>query len=144
MPDPPENLFEEAAGRGSRDAGDEITERELNGRKRLSSSWKFIQPPCHRHGYQILCRNFRCRQGEIDIIARDRDYLVFIEVKYRRDEHEGDPAEAVDARKQARIFRTARYYMTRYHISEDTPCRFDVVAVLGSNVRLIRDAFWCG
>ena len=75
-----------------------------------------------RHGYQILCRNFRCRQGEIDIIARDRDYLVFIEVK----------------------FRTARYYMTRYHISEDTPCRFDVVAVLGSNVRLIRDAFWCG
>ena len=54
-----------------------------------------------RHGYQILCRNFRCRQGEIDIIARDRDYLVFIEVKYRRDEHEGDPAEAVDARKQA-------------------------------------------
>ena len=83
-----------------------------------------------RHGYQILCRNFR--------------YLVFIEVKYRRDEHEGDPAEAVDARKQARILRTARYYMTRYHISEDTPCRFDVVAVLGSNVRLIRDAFWCG
>ena len=72
-----------------------------------------------RHGYQILCRNFRCRQGEIDIIARDRDYLVFIEVKYRRDEHEGDPAEAVDARKQARILRTARYYMTRYHISED-------------------------
>ena len=65
-------------------------------------------------------------------------------VKYRRDEHEGDPAEAVDARKQARILRTARYYMTRYHISEDTPCRFDVVAVLGSNVRLIRDAFWCG
>lgn len=62
-----------------------------------------------------------CRQGEIDIIARDRDYLVFIEVKYRRDEHEGDPAEAVDARKQARILRTARYYMTRYHISEDTP-----------------------
>ncbi|MFQ8840975.1 MAG: YraN family protein [Clostridium fessum] len=55
-----------------------------------------------------------------------------------------DPAEAVDARKQARILRTARYYMTRYHISEDTPCRFDVVAVLGSNVRLIRDAFWCG
>lgn len=42
-----------------------------------------------RHGYQILCRNFRCRQGEIDIIARDRDYLVFIEVKYRRDDHEG-------------------------------------------------------
>ena len=79
-----------------------------------------------------------------DTPAPDRDNHAIIEVKYRRDEHEGDPAEAVDARKQARILRTARYYMTRYHISEDTPCRFDVVAVLGSNVRLIRDAFWCG
>ena len=95
-------------------------------------------------GMTIICSNYRTKFGEIDIIARDRDYLVFIEVKYRRDEHEGDPAEAVDARKQARILRTARYYMTHYHISEDTPCRFDVVAVLGSNVRLIRDAFWCG
>ena len=96
-----------------------------------------------QHGYQILHRNFRCRQGEIDMIARDKGYLVFIEVKYRRNEREGDPAEAVDARKQARILRTARYYMTRYCISEDTPCRFDVVAVLGNSVRLIRDAFWC-
>ena len=59
--------------------------------------------------------------GEIDIIARDRDYLVFIEVKYRRDEHEGDPAEAVDARKQARILHTARYYMTRYFRGHAVP-----------------------
>lgn len=97
-----------------------------------------------QHGYQILHRNFRCRQGEIDMIARDKGYLVFIEVKYRRNEREGDPAEAVDTRKQARILRTARYYMARYRIPEDTPCRFDVVAVLGGRVRLIRDAFWCG
>lgn len=97
-----------------------------------------------QQGYQILERNFRCRQGEIDIVAKDSKYLVFIEVKYRRSGQEGDPAEAVDARKQARILRTARYYMTRYHISEDTPCRFDVVAVLGTEIRLIQDAFWCG
>ena len=95
-------------------------------------------------GMDVLELNYRCRTGEIDIIARDGGYLVFVEVKYRRSSEAGDPAEAVDARKQARILRTARYYMTRYHISEDTPCRFDVVAVLGSNVRLIRDAFWCG
>lgn len=97
-----------------------------------------------QQGYRILHRNFRCRQGEIDLIARDQGYLVFIEVKYRRNRGEGDPSEAVDARKQARILHTARYYMTRYHIPEDTPCRFDVVTVLGSRVRLIRDAFWCG
>lgn len=96
-----------------------------------------------RHGYKILERNFRCRQGEIDIIAKDGDYLVFIEVKYRRNGLEGDPAEAVDYRKQARILRTARFYMNYTRISEDVPCRFDVVAVLGKDVRLIKDAFWC-
>ncbi len=95
-----------------------------------------------RHGYRILERNFRCRQGEIDIIARDGMYLVFLEVKYRRSGREGDPAEAVDARKQARILRTARYYMIHNHIPDDTTCRFDVVTVLGENVRLIKDAFW--
>ncbi len=96
-----------------------------------------------KQGYRIIERNFRCRQGEIDIIARDGKYLVFIEVKYRRSGHEGDPAEAVDFRKQARILRTARFYMNYAHVSEDTPCRFDVVAVLGGEVRLIKDAFWC-
>ena len=94
-----------------------------------------------RHGYQILCRNFRCRQGEIDIIARDRDYLVFIEVKYRRDEHEGDPAEAVDARKQQRIRKAALSYLYENQLSMDTACRFDVVAILGQTIRLIRNAF---
>ncbi len=96
-----------------------------------------------KEGYRILERNFRCRQGEVDIIARDGKYLVFIEVKYRKSLREGDPAEAVDYHKQTRILRTARFYMTYAHIPEDTPCRFDVVAVLGNDVRLIKDAFWC-
>ena len=97
-----------------------------------------------QQGYQILQRNFRCRQGEIDVIAKENEYLVFVEVKYRRSGQDGDPAEAVDARKQARILHTARYYMAFHHMPENTPCRFDVVAVLGSTIRLIRDAFWCG
>ena len=93
-----------------------------------------------RHGYQILCRNFRCRQGEIDIIARDRDYLVFIEVKYRRDEHEGDPAEAVDYRKQKKISRVAEYYCWKKQ-KLNQPCRFDVICVLGQEIRHIVNAF---
>ena len=93
-----------------------------------------------RHGYQILCRNFRCRQGEIDIIARDRDYLVFIEVKYRRDEHEGDPAEAVDYRKQKKISRVAEYYCWEKR-KLNQPCRFDVICVLGQEIRHIENAF---
>ena len=93
-----------------------------------------------RHGYQILCRNFRCRQGEIDIIARDRDYLVFIEVKYRHDEHEGDPAEAVDYRKQKKISRVAEYYCWKKQ-KLNQPCRFDVICVLGQEIRHIVNAF---
>ena len=97
-----------------------------------------------QQGYQILQGNFRCRQGEIDVIAKENEYLVFVEVKYRRSGQEGDPAEAVDARKQARMLHTSRYYTALHHMPEETSCRFDVVAVLGSTIRLIRDAFWCG
>lgn len=92
-------------------------------------------------GYQILERNYRDRYGEIDLIARDGRYLVFVEVKYRASSANGYPEEAVDARKQARIRHAASYYLYSRHYPEDTPCRFDVVAILGSEVRLISDAF---
>ncbi len=92
-------------------------------------------------GYRILERNFRCRQGEIDLIARDGSCLVFVEVKYRRDGRAGDPAEAVDFRKQRRIIRTAAYYCYKRNIGESQACRFDVISVLGSEVRHIENAF---
>ena len=92
-------------------------------------------------GYRILERNFRCRTGEIDLIARDGAYLVFVEVKYRKGVAGGDPLEAVDARKQAKISRTASYYLLRKGYGETTPCRFDVVAVRGGEIQLLRDAF---
>ena len=92
-------------------------------------------------GYTILERNFRERYGEIDIIARDGEYLVFVEVKYRKNEKNGDPAEAVGAYKQQRIRRTAQYYLYKKRMGTETPCRFDVVAILGREIRLIRDAF---
>lgn len=95
-----------------------------------------------RMGFEILEQNYRCRAGEIDLIAREQRYLVFIEVKYRSSGQSGDPAEAVDRKKQRRIIKTARYYLMTHGYSEDTPCRFDVAAILGEEVRLIRDAFW--
>lgn len=93
-------------------------------------------------GYQLLEKNFYCRQGEIDVIAREGRYLVFVEVKYRRDEKNGDPSEAVDKRKQIRVVRAARYYLFLHGYPVDTPCRFDVAAILGDTVTLYRDAFW--
>lgn len=93
-------------------------------------------------GYEIIERNFRCRSGEIDLIGREGRYLVFLEVKYRRSGESGDPSEAVDRRKQKKIIDTARYYLFTHGYSEDIPCRFDVVAILEQDIRVIKDAFW--
>lgn len=94
-----------------------------------------------QQGYQILEYNFRCRSGEIDIVARNGSYLVFVEVKYRRDTGSGSPLEAVDYKKQRIISRTASYYCLTHGYGETTPCRFDVVAVLGEEIRIIENAF---
>lgn len=92
-------------------------------------------------GYQILAMNYRCRIGEIDIVARDGRYLVFVEVKYRADEKGGLPQEAVDYKKQRRICKTADYYCMTHGSCGSTPCRFDVAAILGTEITLIKDAF---
>ncbi len=92
-------------------------------------------------GYELLEYNFRCRMGEIAIIAKDGRYLGYVEVKYRRDEKNGNPFEAVDARKQRGISRTASYYCLTHGYAETTPCRFDVAAILGDEVTLIKNAF---
>lgn len=92
-------------------------------------------------GYRILKRNYRCRQGEIDLIAEDGPYLVFVEVKYRRGGKAGHPAEAVDARKQRRIIRTAMYYCYEQKVPETKSCRFDVVSILPDKTEHIINAF---
>lgn len=95
-------------------------------------------------GYQVKQRNYRCRLGEIDIIAVDHGYLVFIEVKYRRNSSFGMPTEAVDYRKQRNISKVAQHYLMRNHIG-DVPIRFDVVSILGESVQVYKHAFeFCG
>lgn len=91
-------------------------------------------------GMAILECNYRCRQGEIDLVGKDGDFLVFVEVKYRRSEKNGTPAEAVTLQKQKNIRRTAQYYLYSHRYG-DIPCRFDVVSILGKEICWIRDAF---
>ena len=74
-------------------------------------------------------------------MCREGKELVFTEVKYRSDVSCGSPFEAVDFRKQEKIRRTALFYLCRYGYPENTPCRFDVVGILGDQVELIQDAF---
>ncbi len=91
-------------------------------------------------GYQILDSNFYCKEGEIDIIAKDGEVLVFVEVKYRGDLQKGHPFEAVTITKQRKISKCARYYLYRHHLQE-MPCRFDVVGILGEKILLQKNAF---
>ena len=78
--------------------------------------------------------------GEIDIIARDGEYLVFCEVKYRAGTGKGYPSEAVDERKQRVISKCALYYLTKKGTME-LSCRFDVVTILNGKLQVIKNAF---
>lgn len=88
-------------------------------------------------GYKILARNFRCRLGEIDIIAQKDDVLSFIEVKTRMSQKYGSPAEAVTVSKQKRIYRCAEYYMQVKGIIHCIPVlSFDVIEILKEDDRI--------
>jgi putative endonuclease len=97
-------------------------------------------------GYKIVLRNFRTRFGEIDIIAKDRDVLCFVEVKFRKNTDFGRPEDFVDFRKQKKLVKTAKIYLAKEQIS-DTDIRFDIVAVEPSGKKggyvatLIQDGF---
>ncbi len=81
-----------------------------------------------RRGYAILDRRYRCRDGELDIVARDGGTLVFVEVKARQDRAFGGAAHAVTGLKQRTLARVALHYVSRHRIA-GCPCRFDVVAI---------------
>lgn len=82
-----------------------------------------------RRGYAILARRYRTRHGEIDIVARDGDTVVFVEVKARTTREFGMAAEAVTGWKQRRLTAMAVDYLARHRLT-DRPCRFDVVAIM--------------
>lgn len=94
-----------------------------------------------QQGYEVLEYNYRCRIGEIDIVARQGVYLVFVEVKYRADNAAGNPLEAVTAAKQRTISKVASYYCLTHGYGTYTPCRFDVAAILGKQIKVIQNAF---
>jgi TIGR00252 family protein len=92
-------------------------------------------------GYQIIENNFRCRFGEIDIIAKDKATLVFVEVKYRKNDNYGTALEAVSLKKQKNIRRVSEYYIMSKKLSIELDIRYDIVAILGDEVTLLENAF---
>jgi len=95
-------------------------------------------------GYAVVARRYRTRSGELDIIARHHDFLVFVEVKARQTGSFGDPEEAVTLQKQQRMVWMATDYLARNGLY-DVACRFDVVAINTQTdppvITVIEDAF---
>ena len=94
-----------------------------------------------RNGVTVTQRNYRCRFGEIDLIARDGATLVFVEVRSRRNDGYGGAAESITGAKRARLIHAARHYLAS--AQQDTPARFDAILISGEPPRIewIRGAF---
>lgn len=92
-------------------------------------------------GMRIVERNFRNRQGEIDIIGYHNGYLVFVEVKYRKNSNKGGALFAVDWHKQCQICKVADYYRYLHRLGENTAVRYDVVAIQGGELKWLQNAF---
>jgi len=96
-------------------------------------------------GLVLLARNLACRAGEIDLVCMDGQTLVFVEVRERQDERFGGAAGSIDVAKQQRLVKAARFWLPTLcerHFQGKAPvCRFDAVALEGTQVRWIRHAF---
>ena len=96
-----------------------------------------------QQGLLVLARNFRCRGGEIDLVCRERQVLVFVEVRLRRNLRYGGAAASITTHKQARIILAARHYLSA-HAATESDCRFDCVLLDGldeARIEWLRDAF---
>ena len=116
-------------------------EEESRGRRGEEMAARFLE----RRGYRILRRNCRNKYGEVDLVARDGDEVVFVEVKTRVSSDWGDPAQAVNRPKQRRLRLAAERFATRAKI-RDFPLRFDVIAIIlpdegESDIKHYKNAF---
>ncbi len=104
----------------------------------------------HKKGYRLIASGYRCRMGEIDLIARKGKILAFVEVKLRRDDHFATAREQVTAAKQRKILVTAEHFLAQHPEMGEYRCRFDVAEVYapeGLNtrkpeIRYFEHAFW--
>lgn len=115
--------------------------RRITGKRGEAAAIRFLK----KRGYSILDTNYRCRSGEIDIVAREKDNIVFVEVKTRTSIEFGLPEESLSTRKMTHLTKVALTYLSHRNI-KGASCRFDVVSVLMKgediqSIRLTKDAF---
>ncbi len=94
-------------------------------------------------GYVVIGENVKCeRLGELDLVCMDRDVLVFVEVKARRNQNYGHPLEAITQAKMHKLVKAAGYYLSHNPNLRYVEIRFDVVAILGDQIEHIKSAFY--
>jgi len=118
-----------------------IPQKKELGKRGEDIAIKFLK----EKGYRIIERNYRCPMGEVDVVAEDKETLVFVEVKTRTSTNFGLPEEAVSYRKKQHLSRIASFYLL-YHKIKEANCRFDVVSILMESdkikdIHLIKNAF---
>jgi putative endonuclease len=115
-------------------------EKKALGKKGEELALRYLK----KNGYRIIERNYVCKMGEMDIIAKEKETLVFVEVKTRTSTSFGPPQLAVNFSKQRQMSKVALHFLKENHL-EEVKARFDVVAILlgpkGEEIELIKDAF---
>jgi putative endonuclease len=101
------------------------TPKQIQGDSAEQAACDFLE----KQNLVLIARNYRCRAGEIDLIMRDQDVWVFVEVRYRTSHAFGTAIESVNYAKQKRLIRTAHYYLQGKQLAEKVPSRFDIVAL---------------
>lgn len=118
-----------------------LEENYLVNKRELGSVYeKLAGKYLEQQGYRILGYNFLCKQGEIDLIAKDDKTIVFVEVKYRKSNSMVSAVEAVNYPKQKKICKAANYYVYSKGYCNQ-PCRFDVIGFDGDEITHIKEAF---
>lgn len=93
-----------------------------------------------QQGLTPITRNYRSQVGEIDLIMQDQEELVFVEVRYRKNDHFGSALESVTYSKQQKIIKTAELYLQKHYRSYP-PCRYDILSITGSRLEWLKNAF---
>ncbi len=104
-----------------------MTQTGMLGNRAEKLAHKYLR----KQGLTSLAQNYHCRYGEIDLVMRDNDYLVFVEVRYRKNQNYGGAIESVDRFKQAKLRRSAESYLLKSK-NHDCPCRFDILCITGN------------
>ena len=111
----------------------------LSARQRQGQEWeRYALEHLCRHGLMLVESNFSCKCGEIDLILRDGEALVFVEVRQRQGRAHGGAAASITPAKIRRLTNAAQIYLQRF--PRVPPCRFDVIAIDGERIDWLRDA----